>query len=132
MTKPTDPTTAVATIRRAAAAMRDVAHGVTTVGHDWGIEAPVGDMEWTIHDERGTLIAETPDYGGLELADHIASWAPPVALLVADLLETLAADIDEVLADHGGQWFGHVPPEWTAGYNLAARFLATRPDGEGT
>lgn len=129
-TEPTDPTTAVATIRRAATAMRDVANAVGTVGHDWSIHPPKGGPDgrrWAIGDDSDILVAETPDYGGLELPDHIASWTPPVALLVAGLLDVVAADITETLTDHGGNWFGPVPAEWTATYNLAAAFLERRP-----
>jgi len=125
--QPTDPATAAATIRRAATAMRDVANGVTTVWHDWTIEPPIGDFQWTIHDERGTHVVETPDYGGLELPDHIAAWPPPVALLVADVLDALADDITEALTDNDGRLFGKTPAEWTAAYNLAVAFLERRP-----
>jgi hypothetical protein len=129
-TTPTDPTTAVETIRRAADAMRDVAGAVGTVGHDWTVYPPDGHYSWTIGDINGTRavrVAETPDYGGLELPDHIASWPPPIALLVAALLEGIATDIEGTLADHGGGWFGRVPAEWTAAYNLAVAFLERRP-----
>ena len=123
----TDPVTGVVTIRKAAALMRETANDVIGLGHDWTINPPLGDSEWTISDERGTHVAETPDYGQVYLPDHIASWSPPVALLVADLLDAMAADIDMVLADHGGSLFGTVPAEWTAAYNLAAAYLDRNP-----
>lgn len=128
MTKPTDPTTAAATIRRAATAMRDVANGVTTVGHDWTINpSEPRQHEWTIGSCGNTVtVADTPDYGGLELPDHIASWPPPMALLVADVLDAIADD--GYLT--GGRWFGRTPPEWTAAYNLATAFLAARPEAD--
>ncbi len=126
MTTPTDPAVVAETIRRAAVAIRDIASGVTTVGHDWTVHPPKDETEWTIG--AGTVrVAETPDYGQWYLPDHIASWTPPVALLVADLLDAIAADIDQVLADHDGRLFGEAPAEWTAAHALATAYLDKHP-----
>jgi hypothetical protein len=146
VTEPTDPTTAAATIRRAATAMRDVANGVGTVGHDWTINPPEPRQhEWTIGSCGNTVtVAETPDYGGLELPDHIASWAPPRALLVADVLDALADEMAEGSAVFvpGGVGSAHLAkasvrlvqgepdPAWTTAYKLATAFLAVRPEGD--
>ena len=123
---PTDPAIVADAMRRAANAMRRLANDVTTVGHDWTVHPPEGDTEWTIG--AGTVrVAETPDYGGLELPDHIASWTPPIALLVADLLDTLAADVERVVEAHDGRVSGTLPAEWTAAHNLATAYLDRAP-----
>lgn len=135
-TEPTDPTTAAATIRRAATAMRDAA-GAAYPGpwiSDESLEC------WRLHSAPdpnwpSAQILKAPKYGtpyaeywpDKPTSEHIVSWHPGVTALVADVLDALANDIDEVLTDHGGNWFGPVPAEWTATYNLAAAFLERRP-----
>jgi hypothetical protein len=118
-----DPYRAFGIIGTAANRMRDVAGAVGTVGHNWTVNAPDGTYNWVIGDGSGIFVAETPDYGGLELPDHIASWTPPVALLVAELLDVVATDIRRTLEARGGRPLEHMPAEWTTACNLASAYL---------
>lgn len=114
------------TIRRAAEAIREIANGVTTVSHDWTVHPPENGSEWTIG--AGTVrVAETPDYGQWYLPDHIAAWTPPIALLVADLLDTIATEIDQALEDHDDRLPGPWPAAWRTALDLATTYLAKDP-----
>jgi hypothetical protein len=91
------------TIRRAIEQMRATAQ--TAIGAWSGEPWSTGQIGWndphgTTHDVRagGSHVASA---GAEELAAHIASWHPTVALAVADLLDHIYADIDneDELAD---------------------------------
>jgi hypothetical protein len=123
----TTPDVAAHRIHRAAARIRETAGDVTTVGHDWTVHPPTPDVrDWTIG--SGTVqVATTPDYGQWYLPDHIASWAPPTTILAADLLDTIADEITEALADHDDRLPGTWPAAWNAALALATHYLDKDP-----
>jgi hypothetical protein len=113
------PADATQTIRRAAEVMRKTLAELRdemATGDYWACDHPdaTPDEIWT----SGVV-----DGLGGEAGSYAGSWTPTVALLVAGLLDAIAADIDAVMADHGGAWFGTVPAEWSAAHDLATAYL---------
>jgi hypothetical protein len=117
-----------AVLREAAALMRERAEKTETSGtwetgnryqrqDDW--LRPVYDDDGTvceIHEGNADQAPESCE----QLADHIASWHPAVALAVADLLIVVAAEFE-----HGGHDETWGPYE--AADELAANYLGDSP-----
>jgi hypothetical protein len=115
------------TIRQAAARMRELAGGCEQ--RRWHWRAGEGDYPQQVYsDGNVALIAETfigPEHRPFE-AEHIASWSPPVAMAVADLLDEVAKQYDAPPCDkpegvcNGCEW----REDFTDALRLAQAYLA--------
>lgn len=87
-----------ATLRAAAAKMRERAEAATAPKHPWAVDMEEDDgVAVRARRGAGPTVVTTIPLGYHERranAEHIASWHPAVALAVADLLEATASDLD--------------------------------------
>lgn len=93
--------TTAETVRRAATLMRERASGCEPRRWHWEALGEKRYPQRVSSDGNVALIAETfidPAHRPYE-AEHIASWSPPAALAVADLLEEIARQYDAAPCD---------------------------------
>jgi hypothetical protein len=123
------------TIRRAAVLMRELAGGCEPRRWHWRALGEKRYPQRVSSDGNVALIAETfisPEHRPYE-AEHIASWSPPIAEAVADLLEEVARQYDAPPCDspagacNGCEW----REDFTDALRLAQAYLGAEANMTG-